>query len=501
MGWEAYLKKKTTLTTRLTIMMLLIVLGTIFANLIINELVLEKYYTYHKTESLRLGYKEIIRIWDNYAKDKEDFEDKFIDICERGDFSVLVWNEQTGLWYSSSTSLEDFRYQLDSIRYDSLSVETKDTIVQKDNYLIRRQVDTRSQMEYLVLSGIVAKNTYVYLRTPLEAVQEIAAITTRFFVIVELITLLVSLVIIFVVSRGVAKPIKNLSEISKRMTSLDFDARYIGKSGTTKEVDQLGNNMNEMSKTLENTISKLKSANAELQKDIARKEEMEKMRREFLSNVSHELKTPLALISGYAEGVRDGIADDPKSVQAYCDVICDESRKMDQMVRRLLSLNQLEFGNQMLDISRFNITELILGKLNSFELVLKQKNIEVEFKEEDCFVWGDEFLLEEVVSNYLSNAINYVKNENVIRVFYERTQQILRVNVFNTGDEIPDESLDFVWNKFYKVDKARTREYGGNGIGLSIVKAIMEQHKQKYGVINKHNGVQFWFELEFDEKP
>lgn len=495
------MKKKKTLVTRLTIMMLLIVFGTILANLLVNELLLEKYYTYHKTENLRLGYKEIVRIWDRNYKDTESFEEKLTDICNRDEYSVLIWNEETELWYSSSTSLEEFRYQLDGIRYGTKEYDKKDIIVQKDNYLIRKQVDTRSKMEYLVLSGIVDSNTYVFLRAPLESIQESVSITSRFFLYVEIGTLLVSLIVILILSHGIAKPIQNLSEISKKMTNLDFNAKYHSSARAPKEVEQLGNNMNELSETLENTISMLKSANIELQKDIAQKEQMDEMRKEFLSNVSHELKTPLALIAGYAEGLKEGISDNPDDMKIYCDVICDETEKMNQMVQKLLSLNQLEFGNQMLEMKRFDITELICGKLSSLDILLRQKEIAVSFDENECYVWGDEFLIEEVVGNFLSNAINYAKGEKILRVFYERINNKLRVNVYNTGDKIPEESLEYVWNKFYKVDKARSREYGGNGIGLSIVRAVMEQHKQNYGVFNTQKGVQFWFELELDEKP
>ena len=136
----------------------------------------------------------------------------------------------------------------------------------------------------------------------------------------------------------------------------------------------------------------------------------------------------------------------------------------------------------------------------SYELIARQKELHFEFKEESCQVWGDEFWIEEVIGNYISNAINYAEGEKIIRIRYEKNENTLRLHVFNTGKEIPSEDIAFIWDKFYKVDKARSREYGGNGIGLSIVKAIMERHRQEYGVDNCGNGVDFWFELELVEK-
>ena len=258
--------------------------------------------------------------------------------------------------------------------------------------------------------------------------------------------------------------------------------------------------MNRLSETLENTISELKSANNELQQDIEKKIQIDEMRKEFLSNVSHELKTPLALIQGYAEGLKECINDDEESREFYCEVIMDEADKMNQMVKKLLTLNQLEFGNDAIVMERFNITELIQGVIHAQQIMIGQNQIRVEFSEEPLYVWADEFKVEEVVTNYLSNAIHYAMNEKIIRITYERKEKCVRVKVFNTGNNIPEDELERIWVKFYKVDKARTREYGGSGIGLSIVKAIMESFNQKCGVVNHENGVEFWFELDTEHK-
>jgi signal transduction histidine kinase len=232
-------------------------------------------------------------------------------------------------------------------------------------------------------------------------------------------------------------------------------------------------------------------------KDIEKKEKVDEMRREFLSNVSHELKTPIALIQGYAEGLKEGINSDEESRDFYCDVIMDEANKMNLMVKKLLTLNQLESGNDVVSMERFDIISLIKNYIASSEILLKQKNISVRMEDySPVYVWGDEFKVEEVFMNYFSNAINHVDGENVIDVKVKKQEGKIRISVFNTGIPIPQESVEHLWEKFYKVDKARTREYGGSGIGLSIVKAIMESMNQKYGVVNYDNGVEFWFTLD-----
>ena len=178
------------------------------------------------------------------------------------------------------------------------------------------------------------------------------------------------------------------------MTELDFEAKFSPRRKHQNEIDELGEHFNRLSNALETTISELKSANNELKQDIQKKTEIDEMRKDFLSNVSHELKTPLALIQGYAEGLKECINDDAESREFYCEVIMDEADKMNQMVKKLLTLNQLEFGNEIVKMERFDVTELINGVVNSSGILLSQNEIQVEFDgTEPLYVWADEFKL------------------------------------------------------------------------------------------------------------
>ena len=335
------------------------------------------------------------------------------------------------------------------------------------------------------------------MRTALESIRESASISNRFMGYVGLFAILISAVIVIFVSKGITTPILELTNISKRMTELDFDIKYQSHKKYTNEIDELGMHINNLSEALERTISELKGANNQLKLDIEKKTQIDEMRKEFLSNVSHELKTPLALIQGYAEGLKECINDDAESRDFYCEVIMDEADKMNQMVKKLLTLNQLEFGNDKVVIERFDMTELIKGVLNSTTILMMQNGITAEFLEDEpMYVWADEFKIEEVMTNYLSNAVNHADLNKRIKIFYTKKADCVRISVFNTGEPIPEEDIDNIWIKFYKVDKARTREYGGSGIGLSIVKAIMESLNRECGVINHKDGVEFWLELD-----
>ena len=232
-------------------------------------------------------------------------------------------------------------------------------------------------------------------------------------------------------------------------------------------------------------------------KNITEFKELDSAKTTFISTISHELKTPIALIQGYAEGLKEGVNDDPESREFYCEVIMDEAGKMNRMVKNLLALNQLEFGEDDVQFERFDITSLISGVLQSLDILIEQKEAQVIFRHKNpVYVWADEFKVEQVVRNYVNNALNHIDGEKVIEIKITQENDMAKITVFNTGTPIPEEDLPHIWEKFYKVDKARTREYGGNGIGLSIVKAIMDSFGKGYGAINHTNGVEFWFELD-----
>ncbi|MBR3036629.1 MAG: HAMP domain-containing protein [Lachnospiraceae bacterium] len=355
----------------------------------------------------------------------------------------------------------------------------------------------RMSDRYLEMFGILAdqegNSSKFIISLPLQGMQTMSVDWTRFFVYGSILMLLVGCIIVLILTNRMTKPIMQLSEISKRMTNLDFSARYTGDR--EDEVGILGNNMNEMSAQLEKTISELQEANAQLQKDNEALNEVDAMRKDFISSVSHELKTPIALIQGYAEGLKD-LKDDPESQDYYTDVIIDEADRMNRLVKKLTSLNQLEFNQEAITKEPFDVMQMIREIVAGSKKLQEEHHAAVELTgPETCIVLADEFRIEEVFNNYYSNAFNHLEAPGKIRISAEETADKIRISVFNTGNPIPEEELDKIWIKFYKVDKARTRAYGGSGIGLSIVKAVMDLHHEAYGVKNETDGVTFWFEL------
>ena len=452
---------------------------------------LEPYYVREKEENFKELYKEI----ESLAEGEELTEDEVSQInrtAERYNFYYIVWNFSNENGFSNPQDRHMVLVQLGGVLFNKIDSRVME---RNDNYQVVEFRDNTQQVDYLALWGTVGNSYNIFIRSPLESIQETMGLFFRFLLIVGIAVIAGGILFVWYFSRRLTEPLRELAVLSARMADLDFNAKYT--SGGGGEIGVLGENFNIMSQKLENTISELKNANFRLQQDIEQKEKMEKMRTDFMGNVSHELKTPIALIQGYAEGLKEGVSDDPESREFYCDVIMDEASKMNQMVKNLMTLNQLEFGDENVEFQRFDLTELIRGVLQSMEIMAQQKEAKVQFRQKDpVYVWADEFKAEQVVRNYVSNAFNHLDGDRVVDVKIIPAGEKVKVTVFNTGTPIPEEDVPHIWEKFYKVDKAHTREYGGNGIGLSIVKAIMDSFHQEYGVNNYDNGVEFWFELD-----
>ena len=460
--------------------------------LIINGGFLEKYYVFTKQADFVRFYELLEKDVKDGTLEEETPEGELGKKAEKSNIAILVVNQDYDPIYLNARDMQVMVNQLFGYLYNK---NNQDVLKETDNYSISKSTDVRSNTEYIEMWGSLSDGSIFMMRSPLESIRNAIDIFNRFLWFVGGILCVLSLGFAWYFSRRLSEPILELAELSKKMADLDFEAKYSG--GGTAELDVLGKSYNAMSEKLEQTISNLKKANNELMKDIEQKEKLDSMRTEFLANVSHELKTPIALIQGYAEGLKEGVNDDPESRDFYCDVIMDEAGKMNKLVRNLLDLNQLEFGKDNLQFERFDMRELIRGVLQSSEIMIEQKEAKVIFRQENpVYVWGDEFKVEQVVRNYFTNALNHTEEDKVIEIKMRKHDDKVRISVFNTGKPIPEEDLDQIWDKFYKVDKARTRAYGGNGIGLSIVKAIMNSLQQEYGVQNYENGVEFWFELD-----
>ena len=496
---------KRSMKTRLVaifVVTIVIIIGVIS---LANVVLLPYFYQSNKVGQMQGVYSRVVDICKNVDWNKMDSEqkdtiyDKLDQLSSNTNMSIYLVQirvyqgsgdiaELAYVYPSDSERLQQVtKNQLDkyvkSIYFGQKLDDNCKIITQTANYSMYNVYDTRVDSNFLELTGKMPDNYWIYLRSNYQSIQESAGVSNQFMLYVGMIVMIAGVFIMYFVSNQYTKPILRLAAHAKNMQKLDFSTRY--KDNRDDEIGVLGNSMNALSDRLEKTISELKTANNELKLDLQRRSEQ-------------ELKTPIALIQGYAEGLQENINDDAESREFYCEVIVDEADKMNKMVKKLLSLNQLEFGNDQVHFEHFDLRSVIQSIVNSSDILFRQKEVTLSYHpdEEPIMVWADEYMIEEVVSNYVSNALNHVKYENKIEIKTIRKGDRVCTSVFNTGDPIPEEDMDKIWSKFYKVDKARTREYGGNGIGLSIVKAVMDAHNQKFGVKNYDNGVEFWFELD-----
>ena len=480
----------------------------------VNNWFLESFYIMDKVATLEKAYTGIDRIvteteqkgtdifeyfkstYDPNRENEGPIQQLFRVLGEKYNMNIVLMDSATDQVLISNTGERDYLSSRVQGYIFGKNMPKVSILKTHDNYFIQKTYDKRSDSYYLESWGYFSDNKTIFLMsTPLASIRESVELANRFLAYVGIAALLVGSLFIYFATKKITSPILQLANLSEKMSNLDFDAKYTGQA--EDEIGVLGNSMNRLSDTLKETIGQLRTANTELQQDIEEKIKVDEMRKDFIANVSHELKTPIALIQGYAEGLTEGMAEDPESRDYYCEVIMDEANKMNKMVRQLLTLSALEAGNDAPVMDRFDLTDLIRGVINSVGILIQQKEADVHL--EDCgpvYVCADEFKIEEVVTNYLNNALNHLAGEKKIVITVEDNGEEALVTVFNTGNNIPEEDIPNLWTKFFKVDKSHTREYGGSGIGLSIVKAIMDSHRKACGVRNVEGGVEFWFTLD-----
>ena len=484
---------KLSIRRKLMLLLLAIIAFISIMLAILNNFALELYYRQRKVNELKKAYKKVDELIVN--KEDNEIEDLIAEYSYKYNITIVLIDSVTSKAIISNERDGDYLVKrIQDILFDK---SQKLYRILYNNYnckIIQHHVDSVNT-SFIDCIGYASDNqTMIIMSSSIESLKESIALSNGFMFYIVSLAVLLALISCFYVSLMITRPIKTLAKLSEQMGNFDFEAKYTGTS--KDEIGILGCNMNLMSDSLKKAFDELKLANEKLQEDIKKKEEIDNMRKDFIANVSHELKTPISLIQGYAEGLNEGLCEDEESRKYYTEVIIDEANKMNIIVKQLLTLSALESGNQKLDISSFDMSELIAGVIETTGILLADKNANIKFEAKKILVKGDEFKVEEVLTNYISNAIHHVKENGKIEIKLIEKDKKLRISVFNEGKCIPDEDLTGIWEKFYKVDKAHSRSYGGSGIGLSIVKAIVEAHDNSCGVRNLENGVEFWFELD-----
>lgn len=485
---------KISIRMKITLMVVIFTTFIVATSWVVCRVVIKNVFINNLKANMITTYKSCNDFFEDENYPDETINDLYGKIKNPSDAIVLVLDFKSNKIYTNVNN--DGRMMQSLYRIlDSVIVSNEKVKNEGAKYVINRNHDDVINSDYYDLIGALDNGYMIIIRSPISEIDSVVHVVTRVFNYITILLIVFGSFFVLLISNVFSNPIKNLSHYARRMADLDFETKV--PVYTKDEIGELGESMNELSSKLEMTISQLKTANLELEKDIEDKQKLDEMRRDFLSYVSHELKTPIALIQGYAEGLKDNITDDPKELEYYYDVIIDEAKKMNLLVQKLINLNKIEYGELSINIERFELVEFINDILASTKILADNIKANIIFDEEaPIYVWSDEFMIEEAFTNYLTNAIHYVVENGIIRISIEKKKDIVRVCVYNQGEQIPEEDLDKLFLKFYKVDKARSREYGGSGIGLSIVAATMEALGNDYGVYNTEDGVVFYFDLD-----
>ncbi|WP_207655671.1 sensor histidine kinase, partial [Clostridium botulinum] len=329
----------------------------------------------------------------------------------------------------------------------------------------------------------------LYLTAPLQPVSEASKVLFLLIPYIGLVVILISVIGGLIYSKVISKPLISMNKVAKEMAKLDFTKKCTVKG--EDEIGELSQSLNDLSNNLRISMEELQRANEQLLDDIAKEREIEKKRREFIATISHELKTPITILKGQIEGMLSNIGiykDRDKYLKRNLEVLND----MEYMVKETLEISKLESQGFKPRKEQVSLSKIVEECIYNISFIAKRKNIFIDKNiNEDLFVHGDSKLLKKVVNNIITNAINHSpESEKVYANLHEEKDEIV-LKVENTGIYIEENELKEIFKPFYRIEKSRNRKSGGSGLGLYIVKMILDAHNGKYSISNNEKGVEF----------
>lgn len=456
--------------------------------LLLNALFLERYYIY-TSRALFISSQE--RIAGIYSKEPQRLMEVLKEIDRVDSINCSIYDRNMRLSISSYPAKPGARPEKGG---PDMSKQNDGKLPRELEQLWREHPDDYARS---YVYGIVESPDYhvreiaficrlpddsiLVMKKPLKGITESSVIANRFVALTSLFIMIIGGIFIYLFSRRMTRPIVTMSHVAEEIANLNFKRQV--PAASRDEIGDLGRSINRISERLSASIE-------ELREDVER-------RKQLVRNLSHEMKTPIGVIKGYAEGLKFGIADDPAKAADYCSVIAAECDRMDGMVRELLNLSLLESGTFEANLSILDLAMLLSNLAEKFRPMLLARGISLEMHcPPGLRAMADPELLERAVSNFLVNAMDYVNEAGYIELSAVRQADEVRIAVYNTGNPIPESELAKIWDVFYKLDKARTRKRDSYGLGLSIVKTIADILGGNCGVVNESGGVLFYLDLK-----
>lgn len=454
-----------------------------------NTALLSKFFCLRQKNAL---ISQINRLENIDLSDRSAVSELLTDIVENHNFDVEIYDLYGNIKYTThGTQMMDFlitgRTDFVMSHEELVTVKTKNL---SDGIVYEEAVRRFDKSEFLLCRKEIDSGIYAEVKIQKQLLISSAETANEFISVIAVVCLALSIIWIIIFAKRFSEPLTQMNEITRDMADLKFD-RAINVN-RRDEIGQLANSVNEMSKSLSGALNDLKATNAKLQNEIELERELDKMRKTFVANVSHELKTPISIISGYAEGLKLNVNGEKR--ENYCDTIIDESRRMNNLVLSILELSKYESGQIPAQFKNFDIsdmTDMMLGR------IFKDAGLTVENKiSQNTLVFADETQIEQVMKAYLENAKSHTAEGGKILITATPNDGKIRICVHNTGSHIDEKIMPYIWQSFYRGDDSHKRDNSRFGLGLSIVSAVMNIHRNRCGVYNTEDGVTFWFELD-----
>lgn len=401
-------------------------------------------------------------------------------ICEENGYYIEIIDEDIQQYISSGDKKSRLRMEeRERLLSNIKNGEYIEYLVDEpeNNMGFKEEVPKKNhQMQSIVYLKKVTNTKVILINAMISPVD--ATVTTLRYQLyyITVIMILLSVILAIIISKRVSKPIERLNTSAKSLAKGDYNIEF--SDTVYKEIGELSDTLNIAAKELN---------------------KVEKYRRELMGNISHDLRTPLSLIYGYAEVMQDF----PKEItQEQTQTIMDETQRLSSLVNDVFHISNLESGILKLNISTFNFTKSIKEKTEGIKEFVKKDGYNIIFNyDKEVIVKGDEIkLINQVYYNLLINAINYTGNDKVVIVNQLIDGDNVIIEVKDSGEGITKDNLTYIWDRYYKVDKTHKRAVTGTGLGLSIVKKIIDLHHGKYGVDSKVNiGSRFWFSVKIED--
>lgn len=453
-----------------------------------NRLFLVKFYESSEKRLLREQGQIVSELDFN---DQTGVVDCLSGISDSYNLEVEIFNDRGAVLYTSyGSQMLDFYYKHNpGLSMEHKTLHTTETELLSDGDVFERAIDEYTETEYIIYRTSVGGGINAELRVQTALLHNSAEVAERFTAVIAVICLLLSLLWIFFSARRISEPISQMSEITRDMASLKFERKV--QDTSTDEIGMLGRSVNELSEKLSSTLLDLRENNAKLRDEIELERQLDSMRRGFVANVSHELKTPISIIEGYAEGLKMNI--NPEAHDSYCNTIIDESERMNKLVLSLLELSKYESGQIPLKKEDFSLNDTA-RKMS--ERIFSGGTVSVTVSDNNAVCNADKTLTEQMFKGILENAKSHTPDGGTVKIDFLSVPDGIRTLIYNSGSHIDDEKMPQIWQSFFRGEESHKREENRFGLGLSIVSAICKMHGKSCGVFNTEDGVCFWFETD-----